>query len=165
MIAIHDNTTLDTIRPILDNLSGLATKNGFPGTGPGPYKSGDNLSLSLSFSEPVFPSVPQVGTLVFSGVYSSSDNFTVDNMSASLIHSVQNNTVSQTITVSGLMDKAGNAIKDNITNGNRFIVDNTLPSLAFSLRDPHSPNIVGCSRTLSTLLNICLLYTSPSPRD
>ncbi|MEK9981030.1 MAG: LamG-like jellyroll fold domain-containing protein [Deltaproteobacteria bacterium] len=75
-------------------------------------------------------------------------------MSASLIHSVQNNTGSQTITVSGLMDKAGNAIKDNITNGNRFIVDNTLPSLAFSLRDPHSPNIVGCSRTLSTLLNI-----------
>ena len=154
VVSVHDNTTLDTIRPILDNLSGLATKNGFPGTGPGPYKSGDNLSLSLSFSEPVFPSVPQVGTLVFSGVYSSSDNFTVDNMSASLIHSVQNNTGSQTITVSGLMDKAGNAIKDNITNGNRFIVDNTLPSLAFSLRDPHSPNIVGCSRTLSTLLNI-----------
>ena len=75
-------------------------------------------------------------------------------MSASLIHSVQNNTGSQTITVSGLMDKAGNAIKDNITNGNRFVVDNTLPILAFSLRDPLSSNIVGCSRTLSTLLNI-----------
>ena len=95
-----------------------------------------------------------MGRLIFSGVYSSSDNFTVDNMSASLIHTIGNNTGSQTITVSGLMDKAGNAIKDNITNGNRFVVDNTLPSLAFSLRDPLSPNIVGCSRTLSTLLNI-----------
>ena len=92
--------------------------------------------------------------MVFSGVYSSSDNFTVDNMSASLIHTIGNNTGIQTITVSGLMDKAGNAIKDIISNGNRFIVDNTLPSITFSLRDPHNPNIVGCSRTLSTILKI-----------
>ena len=129
MVSVHDNTTLDTIAPTLDNISGLEKKAGFAGDMPGPYKEGDNLSLDLSFSEPVMADPPLTPKLKLSGIYSEDLEITLDNLTGEATHVVKGGDGTITVEVSGMQDFAGNAIDKTPVTIKQFQVDNTAPNL------------------------------------
>ena len=83
---------LDGIFPEAESITGPVKKTGYPGSGIGPYKSGDNISLEISFSEPVLQKDGDIARLDIEGPYTKTTNFSngfaVDNLSASLVHSV-----------------------------------------------------------------------------
>ena len=123
---------IDTTAPTV-TISGLSTKSGYPAAGPGPYKSGENLSLNLTFSETVAQTFPYINQLRFSGgSYAAYDNITCSsNCTAdNLTHQVTGGTGNATITIFGLMDLAGNIIEETPNGQNSFVVDNTPPAVS-----------------------------------
>ena len=123
---------IDTTAPTV-TISGLSTKSGYPATGPGPYKSGETLSLNLRFSETVARTFPYINQLRFSGgSYAAYDNITCSsNCTAdNLTHQVTGGTGNATITIFGLMDLAGNIIEETPNGQNSFLVDNTPPAVS-----------------------------------
>ena len=156
-----DTIELDTIRPTLA-ISGLSTKAGYPGTGPGPYKSGDNLSMTLTFSEVV----QNNGTpyLLFSGTFSGNSTFSLPTTLS--LNAYDNQTVgggsgNESISVFNLMDEAHNSIiqtpttlDNGTTSGDWFLVDNQVPDNISVQFIDSSSSVMGCSRELGVTLRI-----------
>jgi len=156
-----DTIELDTIRPTLA-ISGLSTKTGYPGTGPGPYKSGDNLSMTLTFSE----LVQNNGTphLLFSGTFSGNSTFSLPTTLS--LNAYDNQTVgggsgNESISVFNLMDEAHNLIiptpttlDNGTTSGDWFLVDNQVPDNISVQFIDSSSSVMGCSRELGVTLKI-----------
>ncbi|MDP6384337.1 MAG: hypothetical protein QF385_14035, partial [SAR324 cluster bacterium] len=129
VVSVHDNTTLDTIVPTLDIISGFDKKAGFAEDMPGPYKKGDNLSLDFSFSEPVMADPPLTPKLKLSGIYSEDLEITLDNLTGEASHVVKGGDGTITVEVSGMQDFAGNAIDKTPVTIKQFKLDNTAPNL------------------------------------
>ena len=139
VVSVHDNTTLDTIAPTLDNISGLEKKAGFSGDISGPYKEGDNLSLDLSFSEPVMADPPLTSKLKLSGIYSEDLEITLDNLTGEASYVVKGGDGTITVEVSGMQDFAGNAIDKTPVTIKQFQVDNTAPNLQSATLSSSNP--------------------------
>jgi len=128
----NKSLTIDTVAPSV-TITGLSTIPGYPGTGPGPFKSGDNLSLSLTFSEKVQRIFPYTTQFRFNGgTYEDYDNISCNPncKSAILSHTVKEGDGRASITVYGLEDLAGNVIENTPNVQDNFVVDNTPPEVS-----------------------------------
>ncbi|MDP6730450.1 MAG: hypothetical protein QF675_10750, partial [SAR324 cluster bacterium] len=124
---------------------------------PGPYKEGDNLSLDLTFSEPVMADPPLIAKITLSGAYSDTLEITLDNKSGEASHMVKGGDGTVNIEVSGMKDLAGNTIDKTPVNVNRFQVDNTVPILQSATLSSSNPSnnlaMPGDNLTLSVQSN------------
>ena len=75
-LSTQKELVLDGIHPEADNITGPVKKTGYPGSGIGPYKSGDNISLEIVFSEPVLQKDEDTARLNIEGPYTKTTNFT-----------------------------------------------------------------------------------------
>ena len=159
-LSTQKELVLDGIRPEAESITGPVKKTGYPGSGIGPYKSGDNISLVISFSEPVLQKDGDTARLNIEGPYSATTNFTngfaVDNLSASLVHSVGAGSLTDNVTIKihGVADLGGNTIKERSRDNATFFVDNKAPkslSITFLKTDNSS---MSCTRVKDVRLRV-----------
>ena len=130
---------------------------------PGPYKSGDSVTITATFSEAVKDSpIPEISiSLGGSTILSSTDMTKSSGTVYTYSYTVGAGDGTATVSISDAQDVAGNTVS-TITSGSTFDIDNTAPTAAITYSSP-APYKQGTTVTITATFD-SVVKDTPTPQ-
>jgi hypothetical protein len=127
----------------------------------GPYKSGDSVTITATFSEPVEDSpIPEI-SISGANTLSSTDMTKSSSTVYTYSYTVGAGDGTATVSISDAQDVAGNTVS-TITSGSTFDIDNTAPTAAITY-SPEGPYKEGTEVTITATFSEAV-KDSPIPQ-